>query len=202
MLFPAINFRIPRSFSSFCWLSLDCAELANSRSMREQMNAAVAVFLVGDSVCQCVHQKLCVNSAMRVMKIVWYTASTPHSHVNFKRLQRLTGQMLKRGHYNDGNWWSNYNRTKIQGRSVIVMLLSQVFWRSGACFCLLNTRQLSLWANSPFGDIVKSRRVRGTGEETRKLCRSRVLARLASLAQTGEIARRPRTARINLSFHL
>ena len=68
--FPSINFRIPRSFSSFCWLSLDCAELANSRSMREQMNAAVAVFLVGDSVCQCVHQKLCVKSALQIMKIV------------------------------------------------------------------------------------------------------------------------------------
>ena len=150
----------------------------------------------------------------------------------FIRLLRLTGQMLKRGHYNDGIWWSNFNRTQIQGRSVIVMLLSQVFWRSGACFCLLSTRQLSLWASSPFGDIVKSRRARGTEEGTRKLCclradvsyflccacnkgnrrrlhagksfavRSRVLARLASLAQTGEIARRLRTARINLSFYL
>ena len=89
-------------------------------------------------------------------------------HVNFKRLT----QMLKRGHYNLGILLSNYKRTKIEERSVIVMLLSQVFWSSGACFCLLNTGHLNLLASSPYGDTVKSRRARSTPEETRKLCRS------------------------------
>ena len=89
-------------------------------------------------------------------------------HVNFKRLT----QMLKRGHYNHGILLSNYKRTKIEERSVIVMLLSQVFWSSGACFCLLNTGHLNLLASSPYGDTVKSRRARSTPEETRKLCRS------------------------------
>ena len=60
-----------------------------------------------------------------------------------------------------------------------------------------------LRASSPFGDIVKSRRARGTREEDEKAggggenssaprgfaARSRVLGRLASLAQTGELVR-------------
>ena len=78
---------------------------------------------------------------------------------------------------------SNYKRTKIQERSVIVMPLSQVFWRSGACFCLLNTGHLSPLASSPYGDIVKSRRARGTPEETRKLCRSLARSRAACFAR-------------------
>ena len=54
-----------------------------------------------------------------------------------------------------------------------------------------------LQASSAFRDIVKSGRGRGTQEETRKrgagesfAARSRVLARLASLAQIGELASR------------
>ena len=46
--------------------------------------------------------------------------------------------------------------------------------------------QPSLRASSPFGDIVKSRRARGDGGPAR----ARVLARLASLSQIGELARR------------
>ena len=82
------------------------------------------------------------------------------------------------------------------------MFLGQVFWSSGACFCLLNTGHLSLLASSPYGDIVKGRRARGTPERALPLARSRVLARIVSLAQIGEIARRLRTARIKLLFYL
>ena len=55
-------------------------------------------------------------------------------------------------------------------------------------------RKNSLRASSPFGDVVKSRHARGTRERGAAprgfASRSRVLPRLTSLAQIGELARR------------
>ena len=57
-------------------------------------------------------------------------------------------------------------------------------WYRQQTHCLTS---LSLRASSPFGDIVKSRRARGDARGDATSACSRVLARLALLAQTGEL---------------